>query len=557
MRLASVAVTLLFPSRGWFALLSEPMAEHEDRVRDRRDKAFFGHPVGLATLFFTEMWERFSYYGGRALLFLFMIAPLAKGGLGMSETSAGLVAAIYLATVYLMSLPGGWIADRFLGQRFTVIVGAVGIIIGNVLLALPIDGMFYPGLGVITLGTGMLKPNVSTIVGQLYTAKDGRRDSAYTIYYMGINIGALIAPLPCGYFAQSAGFRSFLESHGLDPNLGWHVGFGAAAVGMVIGLVQYVLTQRWLGDAGKHPTVPSDPRRAARDRTVLGAIVAGLVVLVVLFKVVPAETITNLFGLGLLVGSVAVFYGLFSSARDAGERRRVLAMIPLFLGAVAFFGVSEQASTTLSVFAEKLTSRELLGFTVEASYYQSVNSIFIIVLAAVFAWLWLRLARAHKEPSSVMKFSIGMALSALSFVVMLPSLGAVMHGEKVTGMYLIALYFFTTCSELCISPVGLSSMSKLAPKRLSGMVMGTWFLGTSDGNYLAGRAAGFSAKWGFDSLFYFLIIACLVITVALFLVAPMIRRMMDSDAESVPANHASTAEPEPLPSARVIKSDAT
>jgi len=528
-----------------------------------RDTAFFGHPIGLATLFFTEMWERFSYYGARALLILYMTAKLDVGGLGMTVTAAGLVMALYLSSVYLLSLPGGWIADRFLGQRGAVTLGGVGIAAGNAMLAVPGDALFYPGLTVIALGTGLLKPNISTIVGQLYGAKDIRRDSGYTIYYMGINVGAWGAPLVCGYFAQADSFRGFLQGHGIDPNWCWHFGFGAAAVGMVAGVIQYLLSQRWLGESGKHPHIPSDPARAAFDRKVLAGILGALGTVVALFAIISvtgafsisAGTIVDVFGVGLALGSIALFYGLFTSARDAGERRRVVAMIPLFLGSIAFFGIFEQASTTLSVFAEKLTSRQLLGVTVEASYYQSVNSFFIVMLLGpLFAWMWIRLARRNKEPSSVMKFAIGMVLVALSFVVMLPTLPAVMHGGTASGGYLIALYFFSTCSELCISPVGLSSMSKLAPQRLAGMVMGTWFLGAANGNYLAGRAAGFSEQRGYSFLFYFLIISALVVAAALFFVAPMIRRMMDSEAPPNPPDQGATPEPEPLATARVVKS---
>jgi POT family proton-dependent oligopeptide transporter len=526
-----------------------------------RDTAFFGHPVGLRTLFFTEMWERFSYYGMRAFLILYMTATLTTGGRGMTVTSAGLVMALFLSSVYLLSLPGGWIADRFVGQRGAVLIGGVGIAGGNAMLALPIDSLFYPGLALIALGTGLLKPNISTIVGQLYDAKDIRRDSGFTIYYMGINIGAMIAPFVCGYFAQGVSFRGFLSSHGVDPNWCWHFGFAASAAGMIAGLIQYTLTQNALGESGKHPHIPSDAARAARDRKVLTGILAAVGVVIVLFVMasltsafnVSATTITDVFGVGLALGSIVLFYGLLNSARDAGERRRVIAMIPLFIGSIAFFGIFEQASTTLSVFAEKLTDRQLLGVNIPASYYQSVNSIFIIALAPVFAWMWIRLARANKEPSSVMKFSIGMALVALSFVVMLPTLPSVMHGGTTSGGYLILLYFLYTCAELCISPVGLSSMSKLAPSRLAGMVMGIWFLGAANGNYLAGRAAGFSEQRGFAFLFYFLIISALVVSAALFFVAPIIRRMMDSEHTSRPPDKPEKAEPE-LASARVVKS---
>jgi proton-dependent oligopeptide transporter, POT family len=521
-----------------------------------RDTAFFGHPVGLRTLFFTEMWERFSYYGMRAFLIFYMTKEVAIGGMGMTVTSAGLVMALYLSANYVLALPGGWIADRFLGQRRAVLIGGIGIAAGNSMLAMPIGSLFYPGLALVALGTGLLKPNISTIVGQLYDAKDIRRDSGYTIYYQGINIGAGVAPFVCGYLAQDPSFREFLSARGVDPNWCWHFAFGASAIGMIAGLIQYAASQRALGDAGKYPHIPSDAARAARDRTVLGVIVAALVaiVAVVVLSGLSAETITDMFGIGLALGSIVLFYFLLRAARDAGERKRVVAMIPLFIGAVAFFGIFEQASTTLNVFADKHTQRELLGLTIPASYYQSVNSAFIILLAPVFAWLWIRLARAKKEPSSVMKFAIGMVLVALSFVVMLPTLPAVKSGGQSSGGFLILLYLLYTCAELCISPVGLSSMSKLAPARLAGMVMGTWFLGAANGNYLAGRAAGFSEQRGYAFLFYFLIISALVVAAALFFVAPVIRRMMDRDVPSAPPDKSEKTEPEPLAKARIVKS---
>jgi POT family proton-dependent oligopeptide transporter len=509
------------------------------------DRAFFGHPAGLSTLFFTEMWERLSYYGARTFLAIYMITPVALGGRGMHAATMGIVMALYLSSVYLLSLPGGWIADRFLGQRRAVTIGGIGIMAGNAMLALPTDGLFYPGLVVIAVGTGFLKPNISTIVGQLYKPDDIRRDSGFTVYYMGINIGAGAAPLIGMFIAQSHGFRSLLEGHGIDPNMCWKVGFALPAIGMALGIVQYLLGYKKLGEAGLHPTIPSDPAKAARDRTVLAIIGGGLVALVALVVVVDktigldGDVLANVFGFGLLIAAVAIFIGYYKTARDADERKRVTAMIPLFIGGIAFFAVFEQASTTLSLFAEKLIHREYLGVHLAASFYQFINAGCIIVMASGFAWMWLKLAKAGKEPSSVNKFAIGTIFTALSFVIMLPTLSTIGQVEgvnpdyvfafpfrTVSPTYLVVLYVFSTCAELCISPVGLSSMSKLAPQRLAGMVMGTWFLGTAIGNYLAGRAAQLTASHGWAFLFHALIIMSLVIAAALFAVAPLIKKMM-------------------------------
>jgi POT family proton-dependent oligopeptide transporter len=521
-----------------------------------RDRGFFGHPIGLSTLFFTEMWERFSYYGMRAFLVLYMVAKLDDGGRGMSDGSAGVVMALYTSSVYLLSLPGGWIADRFVGQRRAVIYGGLGIMFGNMLLALPIDALFYPGLGVIALGTGMLKPNISTIVGQLYGADDPRRDAGYTIYYMGINIGALVAPLACGFLAQSDTFQGFLADQGLNPKLCWHFAFAAAAVGMAAGVGQYILGWRRLGESGLRPTIPTDPARAARDRTVLGVIIGAVAAIIALFAglsvagvALSEDLIGNVFGVGLLIGAVALFYGLIKGARDHDERARITAILPLFVGAIAFFAAFEQASTTLSLYAERFVHREWLGVSLPASYWQSANSVFVLLLAPVAAWVWISLARRKREPMDVKKFSIGMIFTAVSFAVLVPSIAAItdltsaytlvkdvpylesvidagVDPMRVSANYLVIYYLGATLAELCISPVGLSSMSKLAPQRMAGMVMGTWFLATAIGNYLAGRAAGFSADKGYGFLFYTLIIGALVVSAGLYAVAPMIKRMM-------------------------------
>ena len=532
-----------------------------------RDRGFFGHPLGLANLFFTEMWERFSYYGMRAFLIFYLAAPKENGGQGMFDAAkklagslepnaaAGAIVGMFGASVYLLGLPGGWIADRFLGQRKAVIVGGIGIAAGNAILAIPgIGNLFYLGLIVIAIGTGFLKPNISSLVGQLYKEGDARRDGGYTIYYMGINIGAFFAPLAAGYLAMSDGYKKWMIAHDLDPSLCWNFAFGLTAVGMVLGLIQFVSTKGWLGDAGTHPTVPSDPKEAARDVRALQIVIGAFVAIGVLVAVLQpsGNTIKEAMGIGLLIGSFVLFYMLYQGAKDAKERRGILAMIPLYIGAIAFFAIFEQAPTTLNIFADTLTQPKVLGFDFPTTWYQSVNSVFIVALAPVFAWLWVFLNKRGKEPTSVNKFAIGMAFIAVAFLVMLPAgdarpeikdaAGKITDpGHLVSGFHLIGLYFFYTVAELCISPVGLSSMSKLAPKRLGGMVMGIWFLGTAIGIYLAGRATSISNGRGFNFLFVFLIVAALVVAGALFVVAPRIKRMM--------------AAGDPLPTARVVDKD--
>jgi POT family proton-dependent oligopeptide transporter len=515
-----------------------------------RDTGFFGHPVGLRTLFFTEMWERLSFYGARAFLLIYMTTSVALGGRGMSDGAAATVLALYLSSGYLLSLLGGWIADRFIGQRKAVTVGGIGIVIGNAMLAAPIDGLFYPGLIVTAVGTAFLKPNISTIVGQLYKPEDIRRDSGFTLYYMGINVGAGIAPLVGTLVAQSPGFRNMLLGHGLDPNLCWRFAFAVPSVGMAVGLIQYGFGYRILGDAGLQPTVPSDPARAARDRTALGAVIGAIIALAAIGVIIDRfilpltkTVLVNAFGAALAITAIAIFVGFYRTARDAGERKRVIAMIPLFVGCVAFFSLFEQAASTLSLFAERLVHRDYLGLHIPASAYQFVNSGCVVLLASGFAWMWLRLTKMGKEPSTVIKFAIGTVLNAASYLLLVPSLSTVsitdgvnpdflfaLPYRTVSPNYLLVFYFVSTCAEMCVSPVGLSSFSRLAPARLAGMVMGTWFLGISIGQYFAGRAAEFSAAWGYGTLFATGILSSLVVAAALFAVAPAIKRMLRGDS---------------------------
>ncbi len=523
-----------------------------------KEKTFFGHPKGLQTLFFTEMWERFSYYGMRAFLTIYIATDLAKGGLGESKATAGIYYALYGSLIYLMSLPGGWIADRYIGQRKAVLIGGIIIMFGHITLALPTHASFLPGLGLIVIGTGFLKPNVSTIVGQLYDKNDIRRDAGYTIYYMGINIGALIAPLVCGYLAQDPGFRAILANNGIDPNMGWHFGFGAAAVGMGIGLIQFVLGWKDLGDAGRYPTPPEPGRAATLTPTALAIIGLGVAVVAAstawIFSTsgVSKDTIADAFGIGLGVISIVIFVVLHRFvARDADERRRVRAMGVLFIGCLSFFGLFEQAGSTLTFFAEERVHRELVfGLDFASSQYQFVNAGFVILLAPVFAALWIGLRKRDREPTAVTKFAIGMVLIAVSFVVLLPALlGPIADGLKTSGLWLFALYFFATTAEMCVSPVGLSTMNKLAPERLAGFVMGMWFLATSIGYYLAGRAEeklgqladsmqlgpaittvatdGTVTQHHFAGIFYLLILFSLVVAALLYALSGPVKRMME------------------------------
>jgi POT family proton-dependent oligopeptide transporter len=334
-----------------------------------RDTAFFGHPRGLSTLFFTEMWERFSYYGMRALLILFMTAPIATGGLGFDTAKAGAIYGSYVALAYLTSLPGGWIADRFLGQRRSTLYGGVVIMLGHISLAIPGMVTFYLGLLLVVTGTGLLKPNVSTMVGALYGRDDERRDAGFSIFYMGINLGAFTAPLICGWLAQSAQFRGILASVGISPASSWHWGFAMAAIGMFFGITQYLAGWKYLGDAGMYPVKPESTESHATQRRRLGVgllMVGGLLALLAagaLTGRVTAEGVANGLGVLLLLTTVGFFVWLFTVAKwTSEERKRLLVVLVLFLAASVFWSVFEQAGSTLNLFADRDTRTVAFGY---------------------------------------------------------------------------------------------------------------------------------------------------------------------------------------------------
>lgn len=459
------------------------------------DATFFGHPRGLSTLFFTEMWERFSYYGMRALLILFMTAAPAAGGLGYDTATAGAIYGLYTSMVYMTTLPGGWIADRLIGPQRAVLYGGILIASGHFSMAIPSLSTFYLGLLLIVIGTGLLKGNVSVIVGRLYSADDVRRDAGYSIFYMGINTGAFIAPLVCGYLGQ---------------RVNWHLGFAAAGVGMVLGLVQYSLGRKYLGDAGRYPATGGSPEALARQqRSALwwaGLLVAILVVAVMgtysgLLPVTPTR-IADAAGYFLL-GLTAAFFGwlYLSAGWTAAERKQLYVIGVLFLAAALFWSQFEQAGSTLNLFADRNTANSILGWSFPSTWFQALNAIFIIALAPVFAWLWVWLALRGSEPSSPAKFGVGLVLVGAGFAVLVGGAVLAERGVLVSPMWLVVVYLLHTCGELALSPVGLSAMSKLAPVRIGGLIMGVWFLAAAVGNYIGGRMAGFYETMTLSSLF--------------------------------------------------------
>jgi POT family proton-dependent oligopeptide transporter len=499
-----------------------------------QDTAFFGHPRGLSTLFFTEMWERFAYYGMRAILILFMTASLDIGGLGFEVAKAGAVYGTYVALVYMLSLPGGWVADKILGLRRAVLYGGILIMLGQLCLAVPGASLFYPGLAFIVLGTGLLKPNVSAIVGDLYTKEDHRRDAGFSIFYMGINLGAFIAPLIVGGLAQSPWFRGVLEAWGLRPENSWHWGFGVGAIGMFCGLVQFVLGWRHLGDAGVHPSVvPSSEAGLAARRHFwmgLGSLIGliGLVAILVRNGSVSVVTVTNAFSWLYAVVVVVFFVVLFTLGEwTREERKRLIVIVVLFAGAAIFWSAFEQAASTLNLFAQNNTRNTVFSLNFPASWFQSVNALMIIALAPVFAWLWVSLGR--RDPSSPTKFAVGLLFVGLGFAVMIGAAQATAAGQLVSPWWLTVTYLLHTIGELCLSPVGLSSMTRLAPDRVKGMMMGVWFLAASVGNLIAGRVAGMYESFTLTQLFTAVTAFALVASLVMFALVGPIRRMLEKE----------------------------
>lgn len=482
------------------------------------DTRFFGHPRGLATLFFTEMWERFSFYGMRAILILFMTAPARGGGLGFSVATAGVIYGLYTSMVYFLSVPGGWVADKIFGQRRAILYGGILIVLGQFSLGVPRLPCFYLGLVLLVLGTGLLKPNISTVVGQLYAAGDVRRDAGFSIFYMGINLGAFIAPLVVGYVGQ---------------RINWNLGFVLAGAGMTLGLIQYVLGGRYLGNAGLHP-VPCETTqaRAKLHRTAgIGvALLAALIGAPLLLQAAGAIHITaaglgTANGVALLAVTIAIFGWLLSSKEWTPiERKRLIAIAALFVASVFFWSAYEQAGSTLTLLADRSTNNHAFGVSFPSSWYQSVPAIFVILLAPAFAVLWLRLGK--HDPSTPAKFSVGLVLVGLGFVVVGIGAAHAVNGVLISPLWLISAYFLHTCGELCLSPVGLSALTKLAPQRVAGFMMGVWFVSISIGDYVGGLFGSMYEKFSPPTLFAIVAAATIGFGLVMALLVKPIKRLM-------------------------------
>jgi POT family proton-dependent oligopeptide transporter len=416
----------------------------------------------------------------RSILVLYMTSAVAQGGLAMTDKNAAWIYGWYTFSVYITALPGGLIADYLTGARMAVFIGGIIIAAGHFSMVFHSMTTFYLGMGLIAIGTGLLKPNISVMVGKLYGEDDPRRDSGFSIFYMGINIGALLAPLAVGFLAKTATFKRFLTSIGQDPNNSWHWGFAAAGVGMIVGLIVYMKNRSLLEQVGDK--VP----RAVKVK----------------IETAPAPPLT------------------------AGDYKRIAAIFLLFIFTILFWAAYEQKGSSLNLFADRLTRTEIFGFGFPAPFLQSLTPAFVILLTPVFATLWIRLK--DRQPSSPGKFTLGLLLISAAYMLMIPAAILTAQG-RVSFWWLVGLYFLEVCGEMCLSPVGLSTVTKLAPVRFVGIMMGLWFFATALGNKLAGYLAGFfdsNNSWQLTKLYGGIAFGLLASAVILALLTPSIKKLM-------------------------------
>ncbi|MFJ4681479.1 peptide MFS transporter [Kitasatospora sp. NPDC088783] len=452
--------------------------ETEARPSPPSGRTFLGHPRGLATLFMTETWERFSFYGMRALLLVYMTATHADGGLEKGIALSTAVVSVYSAMVYLLAVPGGWIADRLLGARRTVALGGLIIMVGHFMLAVPSEVFFFAGLVPIAIGSGLLKANISTMVGQLYDKDDdARRDGGFTIFYMGINLGSFLAPLVIGTVGQQ---------------VNWHLGFALAGVGMALGLIQYLLGTRHLSPRSD---VVASPLPRTEGLALLRKAALWLAAAAVFYGVVAVSghfTVSWVLWPLSLIGLAAPVLVFARIRRDPEltrpERSRVGGYLWFFLAAAVFWMIYDQSGSTLSVFADQNTAGSLFGFSFPSSWFQSLNPLYIMALAPVFAWLWNAAARRGRNPSTTAKFAFGLLMIGASFLVMMLAMAAASGGVKVSPLWLAVVYLVQTVGELTLSPVGLSVTTKLAPAKYASQMMGVWFLAVTAGDCVAAVA---------------------------------------------------------------------
>lgn len=491
------------------------MATKEEIVKSVPQKGFFGHPKALLSLFFTEFWERFSYYGMRAILIYYMYYEVTQGGLGLERSTANSIMAVYGSLVYMSGIIGGWIADRLFGTTKTVFYGGVLIMFGHIVLAFP-GGLttLFISMALIIIGTGLLKPNISSIIGDLYSKEDTRRDSGFSIFYMGINMGAFIAPLIVGTI-------------GLEYN--FHLGFGLAAVGMAIGLVVFLVTKKkYLGLAGTY--VPNPMAKDERKKVLTRIGIALVIILIVGFILIQQGILTidsfimTVSILGIVIPTLYFIVMYRSSKTTEDEKSRLLAYIPLFVAAMMFWAIQEQGSNILAQYADERVDLMIGSVEISPAWFQSLNPLFIIALAPVFAWMWVKLG--DRQPSTPKKFSFGLFFAGMSFIVMI--IPAYFNGTDslVSPFWLVLSFFLVVLGELLLSPVGLSATTKLAPGAFAAQTMSLWFMTNASAQAINAQVVKFYSPE--NEIIYFGVIGvvALVIGLLLYIMTPLIQKYM-------------------------------
>ena len=470
------------------------------------------HPIGLRTLFLTEMWERMSFYGMRGILVLFMTASLIDGGLAIDAVSASAIYGIYSSSVYLVALLGGWIADRHIGQQNAILYGGLVIMIGHFLLAFTNIETFYLGLIFVVLGTGLLKPNISAIVGGLYEKEQEKKEAGFTIFYMSINIGSVLGFFICGYLGES---------------IGWHYGFGAAGIGMAFGLIQFIFTRKNLGEVGIKPSIelPKNKKKKEIISLYLLSFVFMAILLMGIFGFWTFDPIPIANALTVIIISIAAIYFLYLfifGNLNEDERKKIILILVLFFGAAFFWSGFDQAGSSFNIFAKEYTDRIILGWEYPASWLQVLNPLLVVILSPFMAYLWIYLGKKMLDPSLPFKFGVGLILMAIGFIFIAIGANIALQEGMAGARWLLLTYLFHTLGELTLSPIGLAAISNLAPKRYVGQMMGIWFLASSLGAIIAGLLSGQATYDGLSSmpdLFNYIAIISAIGGLALILIA--------------------------------------
>lgn len=489
------------------------MYSKDEVVKSVPQTGFVGQPKGLFTLFFTEFWERFSYYGMRAILLFYMYYSVKDGGLGLDRTQANIIMSLYGSLIYMSGIIGGWIADRILGTRKAIFYGGILIMLGHIALSLPLGATgLYISMVFIIVGTGLLKPNVSAVVGDLYAENDNRRDAGFSIFYMGINLGAFTSALITGFVQQKIGF---------------HAGFAVAAVGMAVGLVVYLWRQKDLGLAGSFAPNPLQPHE--RKKTAMMFIGGAVAILIIGFiaKVTGTLTIENfsvlITILGIAIPTVLITVMYRSNKTTDDEKSRLLAYIPLFVCAVMFWAIADQSATILATFVDTRTDLTLGNFEIPAAWFQSLNPMFIIIMAPLFALMWTKLG--DRGPSTPKKFALSLFFSGASFLIMIVAIALAGSG-LVNPLWVVASFFLVVLGELLLSPVGLSATTKLAPAAFAGQTMALWFLASAAAQAINAQLVRVYAVVSETAYFGVLGALSIALGIILLFMSPMITRAM-------------------------------